>query len=345
MTSRNNDMFAIRKPNTGTRGTVRAFNIRSEKEATLRGQRDIFVWSFRLEQHDADGSPLLFMPVELRGHTIEGGRLNDGDEVAVTGTVRNGTLIARSIVDVQTGSVVRPTGRALSRTITILGLIAILAFAGIPLLTATGLWDVLIGQLAIWGSVSLEDCYVYLERPTQLSSLPLAGAHTGVTELPGRYRASRRADSYFGSRNDYEILVGNVRGWVSSVYVVRFEGACLPQSPTDSLDIVPTDNPNDCYLYLQSGPLRRTPDPFTMDYIILPVFSRLRAFRTVPHYFLSGDHANMVEVEHEGRRYWILQTNAWNPEGNCSWLIFTPTPTPADIVPTATPTAISSYLR
>lgn len=320
-------MLGIRRNSTNVRGTIRAFNIRSEKEGTLRGQRDIFVWSFRLEQHDADGSPLLLMPVELRGHTIEGGRPNDGDEVAVVGSIRNGTLIARSIVDVQTGSVVRPTGRAFNQTTNILGLLAILIFGSVTLLTNTSLLPALLAQFAVWGSTTLQDCYVYLPGPGPLNSLPLeAGSNMGLIENAGRYAVIRRADSVFGTKRDYEMQVGNLRGWVSSAYVRRFEGDCNRQAARDRFDPVPTDDPTACYVFANQNFMYGSPDPQDME-MQLPTFSRLRAFQTSP-----SSLGEMVEVEYDGRRLWLPKPVILNPEGNCGWLLYTPTPAPTSML-------------
>lgn len=77
-------------------GQVRAFQHRTD---------DLTCWTFRVEQYDSSGNRLRPIPVEMRGFDFEGS-LNDGDEVRVVGTWKNGTLRSEKVENRTTNATV-----------------------------------------------------------------------------------------------------------------------------------------------------------------------------------------------------------------------------------------------
>jgi hypothetical protein len=75
----------------------------------LRDQENGHVLSFRIEEYDRAGNRLRPVAVELKGTGLSG-QLGDGEEVAVTGKWRHGTIRARTVVNITTGAHVRVTG-------------------------------------------------------------------------------------------------------------------------------------------------------------------------------------------------------------------------------------------
>jgi hypothetical protein len=84
-------------------GTARAVQQRS---VGTQASREIL--SFRVEHYDSMGNRLDPLPVELRGRTGERivGQVNESDQVEVRGTWDNGTLNAKTIINLSTGAVV-----------------------------------------------------------------------------------------------------------------------------------------------------------------------------------------------------------------------------------------------
>jgi len=65
-------------------------------------QQTEYTLRFRIDRYDASGNRL--GPVGVEMHRYRGGQLTDGDEVEVTGSPKDGTLIAKDIVNLTTGS-------------------------------------------------------------------------------------------------------------------------------------------------------------------------------------------------------------------------------------------------
>jgi len=80
------------------RGVARAIQHRSDGGAS--------VLSFRVERYDRSGNRLPPVPIELRGPQLSG-QLSEGEEVAVTGKWRHGTIRAHTIVNITTAAHIR----------------------------------------------------------------------------------------------------------------------------------------------------------------------------------------------------------------------------------------------
>lgn len=93
----------VRQGAAALRGVARNVQFRSEVGASRHG---VQVLAFRLEQHDALGTELAPVLVELRGSALEG-QVIDGEEVTVAGKWRHGLVVAQEVVSQTTGASVR----------------------------------------------------------------------------------------------------------------------------------------------------------------------------------------------------------------------------------------------
>jgi hypothetical protein len=80
-------------------GEVRGLQQRTEN----KGNRSLYVWSFRLERYNRAGNRLLPIPIEMRGESFQG-FLSEGDHVQVRGRARNGVVRARKVHNLTTGA-------------------------------------------------------------------------------------------------------------------------------------------------------------------------------------------------------------------------------------------------
>ncbi|HET6738313.1 MAG TPA: hypothetical protein VFH76_05250 [Kribbella sp.] len=93
----------VRQGAAALRGVARNVQFRSEVGASRHA---VQVLTFRLEQHDALGTELAPVLVELRGAALEG-QVLDGEEVTVAGKWRHGLVVAQEVVSQTTGASVR----------------------------------------------------------------------------------------------------------------------------------------------------------------------------------------------------------------------------------------------
>jgi ABC-type sugar transport system permease subunit len=89
-------------------GEVRGLQQRMES----KGNRGIYVWSFRLERYNRAGNRLLPIPIEMRGESFQG-FLSEGDHVQVRGRARNGVVQARKVHNLTTGARIKIDDRPL----------------------------------------------------------------------------------------------------------------------------------------------------------------------------------------------------------------------------------------
>jgi hypothetical protein len=81
---------------TNVQGIARNVELRFDQT------RDTNTLTFHLDRYDAEGNRLAPIGVEFRVHRR--GQVSEGDEVAVSGTMEQGTLVAERILDLTTGS-------------------------------------------------------------------------------------------------------------------------------------------------------------------------------------------------------------------------------------------------
>lgn len=79
------------------RGTVSGFIPRTESPVIRK--RTTLVWNFRLERRSPDGQPLPRIAVEMRGKFYQGGSINNGDVVELTGAQDSRGLVVVSDVN------------------------------------------------------------------------------------------------------------------------------------------------------------------------------------------------------------------------------------------------------
>jgi hypothetical protein len=98
-----------------------------ERHEPHGSSRDEIVWTFRVERHDQLGNRLPPVSVEMRGYRFDGA-LQDGDWVELDGQAQDGTLRARSLRNLTTGSQVRAHGTPLAAKL-IVAAIAVVVLA------------------------------------------------------------------------------------------------------------------------------------------------------------------------------------------------------------------------
>jgi hypothetical protein len=107
-------------------GQVRDPHSQADTNWFSRGQG--VVVNFRVEGFDAVGNRIFLVPVEIRGLTVQGFP-SPGDWVRAAGRDRGGTIRAKVVQNLTTGSVIRPRGLPwYMKTVYAVFMAAILAF-------------------------------------------------------------------------------------------------------------------------------------------------------------------------------------------------------------------------
>lgn len=92
-----------RQPTRPDAGVARSVRNRSEQSNMQNGETQ-YIWTFRIERHDADGNALPPIPVEMRGASFSGS-LDEGDWVEIpTGWQPGRTLQLSRIMNLTTGT-------------------------------------------------------------------------------------------------------------------------------------------------------------------------------------------------------------------------------------------------
>lgn len=182
------------------RGMARGVEVRS---VGTESRSEIL--AFRVERYDAAGNRLAPVAVELRASEVMGD-VNDGDEVAVGGNWKAGTLKARTIVNVATGAQVRAVkwGDA-SSAAKVFGIIFLTPFAIIFTVLTVGIAPALLA-IAYWRM-----------RSRSMVCVPdLAGVGAGDADVWLRAAGLETSQQYQAPTRDGPSQPGRVIGTVPS---------------------------------------------------------------------------------------------------------------------------------
>jgi len=213
------------------RGIVRSFQTNPAGSAlNSPWAGTVHVWTFRLERSDLHANDAPMTSVELRGPIFEG-LLRDGDDVEVTGAIRNGTLVAKELINYTSSppSMVRATGKSVRNSLVAIGLTSVVVFGLISFLIASGVVRLLLAHIAESQSVPLSSCYVMTRSGAIYSRMMGMGVQVDLILSPlaiQRLPAYRRADIWFGSSAQFEVDHNGSRGWFNGM-IERVEGDCL----------------------------------------------------------------------------------------------------------------------
>ncbi len=106
----------------------------AQRVQTRRGHKGRDDLLLEVEPYDGSGNPLPTIPVLLSSH--RGGRVNDGEEVEVTGTWASGTVQGKTLFNLSTGSEITSGPRW--EYIALAGLAALLLVLLITIYAMTG---------------------------------------------------------------------------------------------------------------------------------------------------------------------------------------------------------------
>lgn len=233
-------MSGLGRKDSIMRGRVRAFSIRNENHALrIFGIGDVSIWSFRLERSDSDGNPMPVLPVVLRGPSIEG-IVNDGDEVEVAGSVQDGILNARNIVNLSfvPPATIRARGKPFRNLVIAAAVLGTLLYFSL----STGFLFLLTARLAESAAVPLSTCVVSTRGGNINEHMFGMGTRieTIMTTSSQQFRALRRADWLFGTITQFEVESKGMQGWLDGVVEIE-SGDCIRQAPND--EIMPVVTP------------------------------------------------------------------------------------------------------